>query len=92
MRNADESPMTYRLDPGEQFRVFNQIQEKGWELQGIFHSHTHTQAYPSETDRRQAFYPEATYILLSLMDRANPVVRAFTILDGYIEEQEVRLE
>ncbi|HEY3209858.1 MAG TPA: M67 family metallopeptidase [Actinomycetota bacterium] len=90
MQNADKSPMTYRLDSTEQLRVFNEIEEKGWEIAAIYHSHTHTQAYPSETDRSQAFYPDAHYILVSLAD-PDPVVRAFTILDGVIEEQELRI-
>ena len=47
MRNADASRYTYRLDPKEQLRVFNHIEEQGLELTGIFHSHTHTEAYPS---------------------------------------------
>jgi proteasome lid subunit RPN8/RPN11 len=91
MRNADESRTTYRLDPSDQFRVFNEIENKGWQLSGIFHSHTHTEAYPSETDRQQAFYPEAHYVLLSVADRAKPAVRAFRIRDGEIQEQEVRI-
>jgi proteasome lid subunit RPN8/RPN11 len=91
MRNADQSRSTYRLDPKEQFQVFNEIETKGWELTGIFHSHTQTEAYPSETDRRQAFYPEAHYVLVSLADRANPELRAFTIIEGVVGEQEARI-
>lgn len=91
MRNADASPSSYRLDPKEQIRTFNEIDEKGWELLGIVHSHTHSEAYPSETDRRQAFYPDAHYVLISLQDRAEPVVRAFTIRDGEIAEAKVRI-
>ena len=91
MRNADESPLTYRLDPKEQLEAFNEIEEKGWELLGIFHSHTHTEAYPSETDRRQAFYPEAHYFVLSVADRDHPVLRGFTIRDGAVEEQDVMI-
>jgi proteasome lid subunit RPN8/RPN11 len=91
MRNADESAFTYRLDPKEQFDVFNEIDEKGWELVGIFHSHIRTEPYPSETDRRQAFYPDAYYLLLSLAKRDDPVLRGFTIRDGVVEEQEVRI-
>ena len=90
MRNADNSPMTYRLDSAEQLRVFNEIEDKGWEIAAIYHSHTHTEAYPSETDRRQAFYPDAHYILVSLAD-SEPVVRAYLIRDGEIEEQELRV-
>jgi proteasome lid subunit RPN8/RPN11 len=89
MTNADQSEMTYRLDAKEQLRVFNEIEEKSWDLLAIFHSHTHTEAYPSETDRRQAFYPEAHYLLVSLSDRENPVLRGYTIRDGDIREEEV---
>jgi proteasome lid subunit RPN8/RPN11 len=90
-RNADRSRTTYRLDPEEQLQLFNEIEEKGWVLSGIFHSHTQTEAYPSDTDRRQAFYPDAHYLLVSLTDRSDPVLRAFTIRDGQVEEREVRV-
>src|SRR5438552_3377378 len=86
MTNADHSPMTYRLDPGEQIRVFNEIDDKGWQLAGIFHSHTHTEAYPSPTDRAQAFYPEAYYVLASLAEHDAPDLRTFKINDGEVQE------
>jgi proteasome lid subunit RPN8/RPN11 len=82
MTNIDASPVTYRLDPKEQLRVFNELDDNGWDLWGIYHSHTHSEAYPSETDRRQAFYPESLYLVLSLSDRENPVLRAFRIAEG----------
>ena len=91
MTNADRSPKTYRLDPKEQIQAFNEFDELGWELGGIFHSHTHTEAFPSPTDRAQAFYPEALYLLVSLADRDEPVLRGFTIRDGEVDEQEVRI-
>lgn len=89
MTNADASPATYRLDGKEQLRVFDEIDERGWELWAIYHSHTHSAAYPSETDVRLAFYPEAFYLLLSLQDRAAPELRAFRIEDGRIDEEEL---
>jgi len=92
MRNADNSPTTYRLDPKEQLRVFEEIEDEGLDLFAIYHSHTHTEAYPSPTDRRQAFYPEAYYLLVSLAERDNPVLRGFRILDGEVTEEEVRIE
>jgi proteasome lid subunit RPN8/RPN11 len=91
MLNADASPVTYRLDPKEQLKVFNEVDAQGLDLVGIFHSHTHSDAVPSETDRRQAFYPDAHYLLVSLSDRSNPVLRGYTIRDGEIREQEVRI-
>lgn len=89
MKNADASPVTYRLDGREQLRVFDEIDDQGWELWAIYHSHTHSDAYPSETDIRLAFYPDARYILLSLEDREDPVMRSFFITDGEVTEEEL---
>ncbi len=89
MKNADASPATYRLDGTEQLRVFDEMDEQGWELWAIYHSHTHSEAYPSETDRRLAFYTEARYILMSLADRDGPVIRSFWITDGEVTEEEL---
>jgi proteasome lid subunit RPN8/RPN11 len=89
MRNADASPVTYRLDGKEQLRVFDEMEEQGWDLWAIYHSHTHSDAYPSETDRRLAFYPEARYLLLSLVDREKPLIRCFFIRDGEVVEEEL---
>jgi proteasome lid subunit RPN8/RPN11 len=91
MKNADASPVTYRLDGKEQLQVFDQLDEQGWDLWAIYHSHTHSEAYPSETDIRLAFYPEARYILLSLADREDPVIRSFRIEDGEVTEEELTI-
>ena len=89
MTNQDASPVSYRLDPKEQLKVFDEIDDEGWDLLGIFHTHTHSEAYPSETDQKQAFYPDALYLLMSLSDREAPVLRGFRIADGSISEEEV---
>ncbi len=91
MKNADASPVTYRLDGKEQLKVFDQLEGQGWDLWAIYHSHTHSEAYPSETDIRLAFYPEARYILLSLADREEPVMRSFWITDGSVSEEELTI-
>ena len=91
MRNADASPATYRLDPAEQLRVFDELEREGLELFGIVHTHTHSEPYPSETDRRQAFYPESLYLILGLADRERPVLRAFRIVEGEVTEEELRI-
>lgn len=92
MRNADASPVTYRLDAREQLKVFDQMDEQGLELWAIFHTHTHSEAYPSETDLRLAFYPEARYLIMSLSDRGNPVLRAFRIQDAEISEEPLTIK
>jgi [CysO sulfur-carrier protein]-S-L-cysteine hydrolase len=91
MRNADASPATYRLDGKEQLQVFEELDQKGWDLWAIYHSHTHSEAYPSETDVKLAFYPEAHYLLLSLADRNRPVLRSFRIDDGEVAEEELTI-
>lgn len=102
MRNAEASPVVYRFDGNEQLRVFAEIEDNGWELLAIFHSHTHTEAYPSPTDRAQAHwrdpvtgreaaaYPGVRYLILSLAEK-DPVLRAFTFRDGEPVEEEVQI-
>ncbi|MEA2581891.1 MAG: [CysO sulfur-carrier protein]-S-L-cysteine hydrolase [Actinomycetota bacterium] len=88
MTNVDASPVTYRLDGKEQLRTFDEMDQQGWDLWAIYHSHTHSEAYPSETDRKLAFYPDSRYILLSLQDREQPVLRSFFIdQDGRVTEE-----
>lgn len=90
MANKERSPVTYLMEPQEQFRVFTAIEEAGWELVGIYHSHTHSPAYPSATDVRLAFYPDAVYVIISLADPSRPAVRAFRIQDNAaIAEEEM---
>jgi proteasome lid subunit RPN8/RPN11 len=89
MTNVDASPVTYRLDGLEQLHVFDEIDDHGWNLWAIYHSHTHSEAHPSETDVRLAFYPDAKYLLVGLADRDQPVMRAFSIVDGVVTEQEL---
>jgi proteasome lid subunit RPN8/RPN11 len=91
MRNLDASPASYRLDPKEQLHVFDEMEAEGLELWGIYHSHTHSEAFPSETDTRLAFYPDSLYLLLSLTDRENPVLRAFRIAEETITEEELTI-
>ena len=92
MKNSDASPASYRLDGMEQLHVFDQMDEEGWDLFAIYHTHTHSDAYPSETDRRLAFYPDAHYLILSLQDRESPELRAFRIGEGgEVEEEEMRI-
>ena|SRR5438067_512004 len=86
MTNAERSPVIYRMEPAEQLRVFNQIDEAGLELVAIYHSHTRSPAYPSSTDVSLAYYPEAVYLIVSLRDQENPDLRGFRIVDGKVQE------
>jgi proteasome lid subunit RPN8/RPN11 len=87
--NAEASPVRYGLDPRDQYRIMKEIDENGWSLGAIYHSHTRSPAYPSQTDVNLAFYPEALYLIVSLADPAGPDLRAFRIVEGKIEEAEL---
>jgi proteasome lid subunit RPN8/RPN11 len=76
-RNADASPLRYSVHPDDLVRITFAIEDAGQDLVAIFHSHTHTPAVPSATDRRAAMYPDAFYLLASLTDAAAPPERAF---------------
>lgn len=88
--NAERSMTYYVMDAKPMLKAMREIEDDELELV-IYHSHTHTQAYPSATDIRLAAYPEATYAIVTLQDRDAPDVRAFRILDGEVTERDVEL-
>jgi [CysO sulfur-carrier protein]-S-L-cysteine hydrolase len=89
--NAEASPVRYGLDPHEQYRIMMEIEDQGWALGAIYHSHTRSPAYPSQTDVNLAFYPDALYLIVSLEDLDNPDLRAFRIVDSKIDEVELSI-
>ncbi|MDQ3784298.1 MAG: M67 family metallopeptidase [Actinomycetota bacterium] len=90
MTNATLSPLRYSLDPKEQFAVYRAIEGRGWDLGAVFHSHTHTDAYPSPTDVRLAS-EDVPYIIISLADEP-PSIRAFRILKANWTDEEGQIE
>lgn len=87
--NAEASPYRYKVDDKDLFRIYRECSDNDWDFLAIYHSHTASEAYPSPTDVRLALWPEAYYVLISLMDADNPVVRAFRILDGEVSEEPI---
>jgi len=85
--NVHETPTTrYRIEPREQLQAFRAMDDRSEELVAIYHSHPASQAYPSPTDRAEAHYPDAVYILVSLRTD-EPEVRGFRIAaDGIVRE------
>ena len=91
--NVHPTPTTrYLIDPREQLQAFRSIDAAGEELVGIYHSHPVSQPFPSPTDRAEAHYPDAAYVLVSLRT-GEPEMRAFRIgADEFIVELTVSVE
>jgi [CysO sulfur-carrier protein]-S-L-cysteine hydrolase len=87
--NAAASPLRYEIDGLEQLRIQTEIEDAGLDLGAIYHSHTRSAPYPSQTDINLAFYPDSLYVIVGLAGD-EPDVRAFTIVDSKV--QEVALE
>jgi len=86
--NAERSMRFYVMDSRELLRAMRRIEDEELGLV-IYHSHTHTQAFPSATDVRHAAYPDALYAIVTLQDHDAPAVRAFTIRGGVVAETPV---
>jgi proteasome lid subunit RPN8/RPN11 len=86
-RNAEASPLRYVVHPQDQFRIMERMDELGEELGAIYHSHTKSPAYPSQTDINLADgWPDPLYLICSIADAEAPDVRAFAIRGGGAEE------
>ena len=85
-RNTAASPLRYEMDGMEQYRIQTAIEDAGHALGAIYHSHTRTAPYPSQTDINLAFYPEALYVIVGVAGE-EPDIRAFRIVDGEVREQ-----
>jgi [CysO sulfur-carrier protein]-S-L-cysteine hydrolase len=90
IENAAASPLRYEMDPQGQFDGLKEIEGAGEELLGIYHSHTRSAAYPSQTDVNQAVaWPEQVYVIVSLENGDAPDVKAYDLADMRIADVEL---
>jgi [CysO sulfur-carrier protein]-S-L-cysteine hydrolase len=89
--NAFASPFSYRVDTGDQYRIIEkEMRGRGEDLVAIYHSHTKSPAYPSQTDLNEAAsWPEQLYLIVSLQDPESPDVKGFWLKDKTIAEAEL---
>ncbi|HLF98972.1 MAG TPA: M67 family metallopeptidase [Acidimicrobiia bacterium] len=88
--NADASARTYTVDSRDHIKALRAAEAGGGDLIGVFHSHTHTEPYPSETDVRAAVEPHWLYVIVGLR-RESPEVRAYRIRDGRITDVPIEI-
>ncbi|MDA8069627.1 MAG: M67 family metallopeptidase [Actinomycetota bacterium] len=90
MENTAHSPLRYEMDNMELYRAMMRIEGAGLEPGIIYHSHTRSAPYPSQTDINLAFYPDSLYLIVGTAT-PEPVVRAYTIRDGSVQEAPLTL-
>ena len=88
--NVAASSRVYTIDPKTHLRADRDAEDRGLEIIGVVHSHTHTDAYPSPTDVAQAPDPSWHYVIVSFRTGA-PALRSYRLRDGEIEEEPVLL-
>ena len=78
------------MDPQGQYNALKSIEDGGDELLAIYHSHTKSAAYPSQTDVNQAVaWPDQVYVIVSLADADAPEVKAYLLKDLKIADVEL---
>jgi proteasome lid subunit RPN8/RPN11 len=95
--NSAASPYRYEVDPRDQFRIQDEIETEGLDLGAIYHSHTRSAPYPSQTDINLALtrdgahelWPGTLYVIVGVAEAA-PEVRAYAIeAGGQVREVEL---
>lgn len=90
LKIAESRTVRYMMDPKGQIQAMRNMRERNLTMLGIYHSHPHSQAFPSATDVRLAFYPEVFYLIISLEQTA-PDLRGFFIIDPKITEAKIEI-
>lgn len=86
--NRASSSRVYTIDPKVHLQADRDAEDRGVELVGVVHSHTHSEPYPSPTDVAQAPDPNWHYVIVSFR-LGEPMVRSYRILEGEISEEPV---
>ena len=88
--NDDQSARVYTVNPKDFMRAEMAAEDHDWEINGVVHSHTHSEPYPSPTDVAAAVDPGWHYVIVSLK-REMPEVRSYLIANGEITEEPVAI-
>ena len=91
LRNAAASPLRYEIDPKDQLRAFDELDDAGLDLGIIYHSHTRSAPEPSQTDINLARYPDSLYMIVGVAQPEDDV-RAWRIADGRVSRAELTVE
>lgn len=90
--NVLHSATNYTIDPTEHLHAIREAEAQDWEIIGVFHSHPHTEGFPSVTDVRLAPDPSWLYVIVGMEDLDQPAVRAYRIVGGEITEEQLEVQ
>jgi [CysO sulfur-carrier protein]-S-L-cysteine hydrolase len=91
--NTAASPLKFEVDGLELLGVIDAIERAGHQLGAIYHSHTRTAPFPSQTDINfAAGWPGVEWIIVGISDHDAPEVRSYLIEDGRVREVELARE
>jgi proteasome lid subunit RPN8/RPN11 len=89
--NIHASPLRYQIDDQELLRIYNDAEDSGLDMGLIYHSHTRSEPYPSQTDVNLATgWPDSLYVIVGT-STPEPVVRAYRIRDGQVSDAELEV-
>jgi proteasome lid subunit RPN8/RPN11 len=92
-QNLAASPFRFEVDGVELHHALTEIEDAGHELGAIYHSHTRSQPYPSQTDLNfAAGWPGVEWLIVGLAADAEPEIRSFRIDDGRITEVDIQVD
>ncbi|CCY17129.1 predicted metal-dependent protease of the PAD1/JAB1 superfamily [Eubacterium sp. CAG:786] len=91
LTNTDQSNEHFSMDPREQLSAIKDMRANGLVPLGNWHSHPESPSRPSDEDKRLAYDSKASYMILSLMDRENPVLNSFHISGADAEKEQLEI-
>ena len=87
VESEEKGPRTFFMVPEKQYEAMMDIEGRGLEMMGIYHSHPGVRPYPSRRDIDMAYYPDCFYFIVSVWEEREPEVGLFTIKDGRVREK-----
>ncbi len=90
--NLAASPFRFEIDGLTLMRLIDEIEDAGEQLVAIYHSHTRSQPYPSQTDVNfAALWPGVEWLIVGIPKAGDPAVRSYLIEDGAIRDAELEV-
>lgn len=91
LTNMDHSNEHFSMDPREQLAAVKDMRANSLALLGNYHSHPETPSRPSQEDIRLARDPGIAYLILSLQNQDEPMLKAFRIQGGEVTREELKI-